>query len=105
MGWQWARPMRRGLLPPLAHHDGGDVFVLEESYTSPPSWRAPSTGPWHLRRRFVLPLALSAVHSYALEMEALSRKTEKEKLLELEQMLADATTLTGERYIGLVCRC
>ncbi len=29
-------------------------------------------------------------------MEALSRKTEKEKLLELEQMLADATTLTGD---------
>lgn len=28
-------------------------------------------------------------------MEALSRKTEQEKLVELEAMLADATTLTG----------
>lgn len=33
--------------------------------------------------------------SFGGAMEALSRKTEKEKLVELEEMLADATTLTG----------
>lgn len=35
-------------------------------------------------------------------MEALSRKTEKEKLVELEEMLADATTLTGQGDRGKV---
>ena len=33
--------------------------------------------------------------SFGGAMEALSRKTEQEKLVELEEMLADATTLTG----------
>lgn len=45
--------------------------------------------------RFVSSSLVASAYRFGAAMEALSRKTEKEKLVELEEMLADATTLTG----------